>query len=436
MRAMPDLSRLSLVLGCVLGTAACGGGKPPPFVIDGGVDTAVDTAVESDAALDSALDADASDADVGDGGPPVDCVFGTAMTLLSSVDAPLAQHVPYGAAANVAGLLVAAPARTPDAYPNYERLGVLLAVNGDVFSATNLGNAATVTSPSSAMSIAHSGSGFLTMFDEGTPSQVFVRAVNDLGTAQGSATPVSASAAGQTRGRILQTSSGFVAYWSEDGDPRLAVLNASGVIVGSPSDPTATIGTPNAVQLYTIGGAPRIAYVDGLRVSSIGIGSNGAVTGSEVTLTAQDGSANFSVAGGPSSAAIVYEANRSVGTSIVFRSINSTGAATIAERSITAIDDRGQRPVIAPLAGGYLVLFRYDPAVGNETLRLATVSSNGDVLGTLDLIDAFPSTTSFTLAVAPDGGIYVAFQENTTVTVDGGSMLAGTNVRALKIVCE
>lgn len=352
-------------------------------------------------------------------------------------------QVPYGAAANVDGLLVAATVITEANYPFYDRIAGFMSQTGAVAGTTSISPAAMVMS--SSISVAQQANGFLVLFDEtpslGMPTDLWTRSADSLGTFMGTGPTqlTSTAGSGESAPRVVTTMSGFAASWiSAANGPMTAVLDTAGAIVGSSQPASASVGMPGSLETFAIAGAPYVAYFGSdQKVHGIAIGSSGAVAGTATTLSASTSTGNFGLSGGASGAGLAYEIPVAGGkTALQFRAINSNGSVSVAERTITALDEQGERPSVASLAGGYLVLYRSTPSTGSATLRLAFVAATGDRLASYDLVDAFPQAPRFSVHVSPDNEVYVVYHEDVSLTVAGGASVAGASVKAIRIVCE
>lgn len=391
----------------------------------------------TDLGADSSVDSGSADA-----GTVVGCTAGTPAELFQTAYL-VGYQVPYGASANVDGLLVAATVITEANYPFYDRIAGYMSQTGGVSAPTNVSASAMVMSDSIAVSTRDNG--FLVLFDEtpslGMPTDLWTRTADLNGVFMGSAATqlTTTASAGESGARLARTTSGFAAAWNESGTgPMTAVLDTNGAIVGTSHSASASIGMPGSLELYSIAGAPYAAYFGSdQKVHAVAVASDGTVSGTPLTLSASTTTGNFSVGGGASGAGLAYELPKSGGkTSLQFRTINADGNVTLAERTLTALDEQGQRPSVASLAGGYLILYRSIPATGNPSLRLAFVTGTGDAIGSITLVDSFPAEPRFSLHVSPDGEVYVVYHEAIVLGADGGLGLNGASVRAIRIVCE
>lgn len=430
----------------MIGSAAACSPAPnrPPFTFDLGMrDASIVDAGQDAATSDAGGDSSTMDSGNVDAGVIVGCTAGTPMELFRTAYL-IGLQVPYGAEANVDGLLVAATVRTEANYPFFDRIAGYMSQSGGVSTPQLLSPSTMAMSTS--ISIAQSNNGFLAVFDEtaslGTlPTDLWRRTADSFGIPMGTAaTQVTVTpSVNESGGRIVRTSVGFAAAWNDDTSGLMtAALDATGAIVGSSHAVPAAVGSPSALIPYTIAGSPYFAYFGAdQKVHGAAMASDGTLSASPVTLSALTTTGNFAVGSGASGAGLAYELPMGGGKTVLqFRAINANGSATLAERLITAVGEQGQRPSVVGLAGGYLVLYRRVPASGAPTLTLGFVSATGDPLSSVDLVANFPAEPRFSVHVSPDNEVYVVYHEPVTLGADGGINVPGASVKAIRVVCQ
>lgn len=401
-----------------------------------------DAMVPRDAGRDSSTDATVpTDSGPIDASGVVTCNAGSPIEMFRTAYL-VGNQVPYGAAANVNGLMVGATVITDVGYPEQSRVAGFISQTGSVTSPSPLSAATTVMSTSVAFT--QNQNGFLAVFDEapsaGMPTELWTRLADMSGVLMGTMpTQLTSTASNaETFVRVVRTSTGFVATWRDDvTGPRVAVLDTAAALVGSSQSATAVAGMATTLEPFVIGTSAFAAYFGSdQKVHTTAIAANGSV-GAAATVSALAGTGNFGIAGGPSVGGVAYEVAASGGRSnLQFRTVNSDGSANLAETTLNGPGESGERPSVAPLAGGFLVLFRFVPATGTAKLRLAFVSGNGVLLSTRDLVDAFPAAPRFSLHVSPDNDVYVVYHESVMLTVAGGAMVPGAAVMALEVACQ
>ncbi len=413
----------------------------PPIVVDA---QPMDSGPRDSGSTDSGpVDAGDSGAmDAGDGAvQPVTCFANSPQELFRSAFR-VGGQVPFGAAANVDGVFVGATVQTESGYPFFERIGVFMSQISAVSAPVAISPGAMTMTES--ISIAQSGSGFVVAFEDapelGMSPEVYLRFADNFGLLFG-AGPTQRTTTNEAGfdARIARTSAGFVTSWSFGATgPTTAALDGNGTLVAAPTSAAATVGTSARLVPMVINGVGHFAYfgTDGL-VRAVSANANGAVTGSSRALSALTSTSNFSVASGAATGALVYETSAAGGKTVLqFRALSSTGTASIAERTLTPVGDEGQRPVVVPLAGGFLVAYRYVPASGVATLRVAFTDGVGVVLSSLDVVQSFPATSKFTLVVSPDSEVYVVYDTDAVISLSGGGTVNGGAVLALRLVCQ
>lgn len=398
----------------------------------------------TDAGLDAGFDGgpDAGP-DAGDGGVTLTgCTPSSPVDLFVTAYVP-GGKVPFGAAANVDGLMVAASVQTSDHYPFFERIGVFFGSTGGVSSPVSLQMSPELSATNVDVSRG-TGTGFVALWDDqsGTLSStdLWIRTVDGTGTPQGAdAVALTNTASSERNGRILRTTSGYAAAWTDMASGLVTgVLDANATLTGSAAA-SATLGTVGVYALGAIAGAPHLAYLGSdSMVHGVAITSSGAVAGAPATWGATTAGSGIAVADSATGAAIAYEGVLAgARRSIQFRYVNPNGTATVLERVLTPLDAQGYEPSIAALAGGNLVVYRHDPDAGSTTLRLVVTGTFGDTITTMDLVDVFPDAGRFMVRVSPDGEAYVVYHVPTSVPIDGGaSSVEGATVRAIRMVCQ
>lgn len=207
---------------------------------------------------------------------------------------------------------------------------------------------------------------------------------------------------------LLRDGAGVLAAWVDDNSEGLRTahtrkLDADGVPTAEAQVASQSGESPSGdIALVTLVDGYGLLWNSASVVRLQRLSSVGAATGSSEALTSENVNGGFDIAMTDTGGAIAYAAT--IGGSrreIRFRLLDDTGAVSASERIVTLAPEQGEHPSIAAFAGGYLVSYRTRGAA--PMIRLALMSSTGDVLESVDVVEASSTGRQTVVRVSGDG---------------------------------